>query len=665
MPGFWYGGDYSPEQWPPAVWEEDDALMRQAGVNTATVGVFAWSTLEPAEGTYDFTWLDRTLDRLHANGVRVILATPTASPPPWFSLAHPDALPVTPEGTQRWHGSRDTYCAAAPAYREAAKRVTAALGERYAEHPAVAMWHVHNEYGTPCYCEHVAAAFRCWLRARYDGDLAALNDAWYTRFWSQGYRTWDEILPPRDTQYLPNPAHAVDFARFWSDELLAAYREQRDILRGHTPDTPITTNFMLPDGYQMLDFWRWSAEVDVVAIDHYLNATGVAGTIDVAFGADRARSFNRNRPWLLMEQAVSTMWPGHGEMVTAKEPGRLLRDSLAYVARGSDSVLAFQWRASRGGSELHHAAMVPHAGADTRVFREVAALGRTLSGLDEIVGSTVRASVAILWDADTRWALELPVTPSRHLRYVPALRDTHAALWRAGAVADFARYEDDLSRYAVVFAPSAYLLSPAAAKSLASYVEGGGHLVLGCFSGVVDERYQAWLGGFPGGLLEALGVRVEEFHPLAPGQTVALTDGATGQLWSEDLATHGAEVLAGYRGGVLDGKPAITRHTHGEGTGWYVSTFLNEGSTDRLVRRVLDAAGVRPELPGAPEGVEAVRRHGSDGRSWLFLFNHTDNTATVPAHGRELLTGAHIEGALRLAPLEVAVIRETRPPEVN
>ncbi|GAB3809810.1 hypothetical protein GCM10027605_46260 [Micromonospora zhanjiangensis] len=414
---------------------------------------------------------------------------------------------------------------------------------------------------------------------------------------------------------------------------------------------------MLPDDYQMLDFWRWGEQVDVVAIDHYLNATGVPGSVDVAFGADRARSFNGGRPWLLMEQATSTIRPA-GDLVVAKEPGRLLRDSLAYLARGSDSVLVFQWRASRAGSELHHAAMVPHAGPDTRVFREVTALGSTLARLGEIVGSAPRARVAILWDADARWALELPVTPSSHLRYVPALRDTHRALWRAGVLTDFARIDDDLARYVVVFAPSLYLLSRAAAESLARYVEAGGHLVVGCCSGVVDERHHAWLGGFPGGLMAALGVRVEEFHPIEPGRTVPLADGGTGRLWSEDLTCHEAEVLVTYRGGVLDGKPAITRRRHGVGTGWYVSTSLSEDSAAGLVRRVLASAGIEPELPGAPEDVEAVRRYAEDGRSWLFVFNHGSAVAEVAATGHELLTDRWVSGALVLEPGAVAVVRE-------
>ena len=275
-PGLWFGGDYNPEQWDEAVWAEDGRLMREAGVNTATVGVFSWALLEPEEGRYDFGWLDATLDRLHRGGVQVILATPTASPPPWFTLAHPDAMPVTRDGVRLSHGSRDTYCAAAPAYRTAARRIAAALAARYAGHPALALWHVHNEYGTVCWCEHAATAFRNWLQRRYgpaaDG-LRALNEAWGTAFWGQRYTAWEQVLPPRATQWLGNPSQLLDFRRFWSGELLAAFCEQRDAIREHAPGTPVTTNFILPD-YQVIDPWAWSREVDVVAVDHYLSSAG-------------------------------------------------------------------------------------------------------------------------------------------------------------------------------------------------------------------------------------------------------------------------------------------------------------------------------------------------------------------------------------------------------
>ena len=663
-PGLWFGGDYNPEQWDADVLAEDEALMRHAGVNTATVGVFSWSVLEPAEGRYAFEELDRTLDRLHANGVRVVLATPTASPPPWFGAAHPDALPVTADGIRLSHGSRDTYCAAAPAYRQAARAVAEALAVRYADHPALALWHVHNEYGTRCHCDHSAVAFRRWLRARYDDDLEQLDAAWNGAFWSQRYSDWEQVLPPRTTQYLPNPGHVLDFARFWSDELLAAYREQADVLRRHTPDVPVTTNLMLPSGWQHLDPWRWAAEVDVVAVDLYPETDGVDGRAELAFSADRARSFGGGRPWLLMEQAVGLVHRHDRGVMTVLEPGRILADSLACVARGSDAVMFFQWRAGRGGAEQHHGAMVPPAGPRTRVFREVTELGSALGRLGELAGSTVRAAVALLWDADARWALDAPGLPSRHLRYVPLVREWHTALWRAGVTTDVVHPEGDLARYRMVLAPGAYLCSDVGVAALRRYVDGGGHLVLGCFSMVADEHQRVRTGGWPGGLLDVVGVRVEEVHPAATGDGVQLTGGWTGAWWSESLDLvdeDDVDVLARYAGGVLAGRPAVTRHRFGTGTAWYVSTRLDEVSLAAFVGQVLAATGTAPELLGAPLGVEAVRRHTDDGRSWLFLQNLGTSAVDVPATGVDLLTGRAIDGALWLAAGGVAVVAETGP----
>lgn len=337
--GLRYGGDYNPEQWPAEVWREDVALMRRARVNLVTVGVFAWSRLEPEPGRYTFDWLDQVLDLLHDNGISVALATPTASPPPWFSLAHPDALPVTADGVRLHHGSRDTYCAAAPAYRAAARRIAAALADRYAHHPALALWHVHNEYGTTCHCPHTAREFRRWLADRH-GDLVALNAAWATSFWSQHYTDWAQVDTPRATQYLANPGHLLDFRRFWSDTLLAAYAEQRDLLRAAKPAIPITTNHVLGD-WVPVDHARWAAEVDLVAIDHYPDATDGGAEEQTALAADLARGWARHGAgdvghparWLLMESAPNQIHSG-GRMHT-KEPGRMARHSLSHVARGS------------------------------------------------------------------------------------------------------------------------------------------------------------------------------------------------------------------------------------------------------------------------------------------------------------------------------------------
>ena len=671
-----FGGDYNPEQWPAGVWAEDDALMRAAGVNTVTVGVFSWALLEPSEGRFEFGWLDSTLDRLAANGIQVVLATPTASPPPWFSFAYPDALPVTRDGVRRWHGSRDTYCAAAPAYRAACVRIAGELARRYADHPALTMWHVHNEYGTWCWCDHAAAAFRSWLRLRY-GGLDELNEAWGTAFWSQRYSCWEQILPPRATQWRSNPGHDLDFRRFWSDELLACFREQRDVLRALCPGVPVTTNFMGPE-HLALDVAAFGREVDVVAVDHYLSSADPSeGAADIAFCSDWARSAGGGRPWLLMEQAPSVVMAS-GRMVH-RPPGRMLRDSLGYVAGGARGVMFFQWRASRAGAELYHPGLVPHAGPSSRIFAEAESLGAALARLPEVAGSVVAASAAVLVDTGSRWALESPSMPFApgDVSHLAVARRAHGALWRAGIACDVVPADavpsggvpaggvpadTDISGYRLVIVPAVYLMSAAVASALGAFVAGGGHLVVTFLSGVADEHHRVVTGGYPGLLRDLLGVRVEEFHPLPPGVTVALSsssaglDGATGSIFSERMQScDEVEVVARYRDGVLAGLPAVTRNGCGAGVAWYVSTWPSFSGA--LLRDAAAAAGVGPVLPDVPPGVAVSRRRAPGGRSWLFAFNDTDAPVVVPAAGVDLLSGEAAD-PLRLPPRGVAVLRE-------
>ncbi|MDX8035336.1 beta-galactosidase [Lentzea sp. BCCO 10_0856] len=651
LQGLAFGGDYNPEQWDEPVWKEDDELMRRAGVNLATVGVFSWALLEPEEGRYDFGWLDAHLDRLHANGVAVDLATPTASPPPWFTLAHPDALPVTPGGTRLVHGSRDTYCLSAPAYREAARRIASALAERYGDHPALALWHVHNEYVTLCWCEHTAAAFRVWLQARH-GSLDALNEAWGTAFWGQRYGSWEQVLPPRATQWHRNPGLTLDFSRFFSDEVIAAYAEQRDAIRAHS-DRPVTTNMMQP-GYQNVDLWALGREVDLVAIDHYPDRQGLGAAADVAFAADRARSLAGGAPWLLMEQGTSTVYAG--DRTLAKEPGDILRHSLGHIARGSEGALFFQWRQSKAGAEQWHSGMVPHAGPDSRVFAEVTETGAAVARLAELAGSTVTAQVAVLHDSDAWWAMNSDGLPSSELDYHSALRGAHRALWDAGVVTDFAHPEVDLSRYRLVLAPALFLLSDTGAANLRRYVADGGTLLFQHFGGVVDDRVHARLGGYPAApLREALGIRVEEYRPLGRDERITLSDGSHGTAWSESVRAVGAETVVAYTHGMLAGSPALTRYGYGGGEGWYLSTRLDDADYAALVARLLDAAGVGPVLPGLPSGVEAVTRHGEDGRRWHVVLNHSAEPVSLSGNAHDLLTGGPVED---LPPGGCAVLRE-------
>jgi beta-galactosidase len=654
-----FGGDYNPEQWSSDVWREDVALMREARVNLVTVGVFSWARLSPEPGRYEFGWLDEVMDLLAGHGIRVDLATATASPPPWFSRAYPESLPVDRDGRRLWYGSRQAYCPSSPRYQEAALDLVQRLASRYADHPALALWHVNNEYGCHtlrCYCDVSAAAFRDWLRERY-GDLDGLNRAWGTAFWSQRYGDWSQVLPPRATPTANNPTQELDFHRFSSDALLALYRAERDVLHRVTPGVPVTTNLMagLTTG---LDYWRWAPELDLVSNDHYLTATDPHSETGVAFASDLSRGLGRG-PWLLMEHSTSAVnWQPRN---AAKAPGQLLRNSLGHVARGSEGAMFFQWRASRAGAEKWHSAMLPHAGTDTEVWREVRSLGEALHRLGEVAGSIVDAEVAVLFDYPSGWAQEAGGQPSVDMDCFAEVRRWHAALWRAGITADLAHPSHDLSGYRAVLVPALYLVSDADAAHLKSYVDDGGTVLVGAYSGIVDEHDQVRLGGYPGALGDLLGVRVEEFFPLLAGQRVTLSDGGTGTVWAERGRATTATVLATHAESPVAGCPALTRNRYGAGTAWYAGTRLADPDLARLLHDVCEAAGVRPVLAHAgpvAAGVEAVRRRHPRGTSYLFLLNHAERAVHVPAAGTDLMTGDDIGAGVIVPAGGVAVVRE-------
>ncbi|MEV6867033.1 beta-galactosidase [Streptosporangium subroseum] len=696
----YFGGDYNPEQWPEQVWHDDVVRMREAGVNLVTVGVFSWALLEPREGSHEFGWLDRVLDLLDANGIGVDLATATASPPPWFSAAHPDSLPVDAGGHVLWPGSRQAYCPSSPSYRGAAVRLARALAERYRDHPALRMWHVGNEYGchvARCYCDVSAAAFRDWLRDRY--DLPRLNEAWGTRFWSQEYTSFEEVLPPRRTPAIPNPAQALDFFRFSSAELLACYLAELEVLREVSPGVPVTTNFMAGLHWD-IDYWKWAPHVDVVSTDHYLRAHDPEAHIDLAFAADITRGLAGGAPWLLMEHSTSAVnWQPRN---IPKTPGQMRRNSLAHVARGSDGALFFQWRASRAGAEKYHSALLPHAGVDSRVWREVCELGADLRRLEEVEGSRVSADVAIVFDWQSVWAQEQPSHPSVDMTVRDELATWHRALWKLGVTVDFLPAHGDFSSYPLLLLPSLYVLGETDRAALDFYVEGGGTLVVGAYSGVVDENDAVWTGGYPGALRDLLGVRMEEFVPLGEGRTVTLSDGSTGGVWRELGRTTTAEVIAsytddgfrlggsgtedssvggsedglsggdapsggsegGFPGGAsgggndpwarhLAGAPAITRNEHGSGAAWYVSTRLDDASLRRLLARIAAETGIAAPAPG----LELVRRSHPDGSTYLFAINHDDKKDVALAEsGTDLLTTKDFPGTVPAG--GVAVIRQ-------
>lgn len=655
-----YGGDYNPEQWPEEVWHEDVKLMQQAGVNLVSLAIFAWARIQPNEETYDLGWLRRVMDLLYAHGVFVCLATATASPPPWLSKKYPDVLAETAEGVRFYPGARQHYSPLSPNYRRATVELVRKLAEELGDHPALAAWHVNNEYAChswECHSEAATKAFREWLKQRY-GTIDELNRAWGTMFWSQLYGEWDEIFTPRKMATFANPTQQLDYKRFMNDSILELYLLEHRALKKLTPEIPVTTNFM--GFFKPLDYRQWAREMDFISWDNYPDPGNEAvGRHVHASGNDVTRSLMRDKPFILMEQATSAVnWR---EVNVPKRPGIMRLWSHATVARGGDGVMFFQWRASRAGAEKFHSGLVQHCGVEnSRVFREVSQLGEELKRLAPVAGSLIKAKAAILIDWESWWALELDSHPAK-IDYIEWLRFIHRWFYEQNIQVDFADPADDLSDYSLAVAPALYMIDQGTAQNLDNWVSGGGVLLGTYFTGIVDENDHIVLGGYPALLRKAFGMWVEEWRPYYPGtgNTICWRDGGADECehWAEVIHLEGAASLADFGGDYFAGSPAITRNAYGKGFGFYLGTRPTFEGLGRLLKVVCEQAQVKPVLE-APRGVEATLREGKS-KSFLFLMNHNDSEETVALDGfagRDLISGAAAKGQIVLKPLDVAVL---------
>ena len=655
--GIDFGCDYNPEQWDPGVWREDVALMREAGVSLVAVNIFGWSELQSPDGTVDFSRLDDIIDLLHSSGIRLNLGTGTASPPPWLTARHPEILPMVADGTTRYPGGRQAWCPSSPVFRDYALTLVKAVAERYGRHPALALWHVSNELGchnAHCYCDVSAEAFRSWLQKRY-GTITSLNEGWGTSFWSQRYTDWSEIGTPRLTLSTRNPSQVLDFSRFSSDELLDYYRAEAAVIRRYS-SAPVTTNFMMTAHIRELDYWTWAPDVDVVANDHYLDHRLIDPVSELAFAADLTRGVAGGEPWMLMEHSTGSVnWQPHN---LAKTAGQMTRDSLEHVARGADSICFFQWRASLQGSEKFHSALIPHAGIDSALWREALELGALLQRMGEVAGTRVVADVALLFSWEAWWASDAENRPSSAISYLDQVWALHRALRQSGAAVDIVRPGADLSGYRLVVVPGLHLVRDREAKILDAAVAAGAHALVTFYSGIVDENDRVRPGGYPAAWRDLLGIRVEEFAPLLPGDPVTLESGTSASLWTERLVAFDAEVLDRFVGGPAGGLPALTRR-RGQGAAgdaWYLATLFDDAGLARIVDQALDAAGAE-RAAGARADVDVVRRVGED-RSYRFIINHGVQDVLLDAQGLDLVTGEAASGTIRVPGGAVRVIRE-------
>lgn len=655
-PHFLHGGDYNPEQWlaTPEILAEDLRLAKLAGVNSWSVGIFSWAALEPEEGHFTFDWLDGVLETMAAAGMKAVLATPSGAKPNWMAAKYPEIRRVQASGNREPQGGRHNHCFTSPVYREKVSLINTRLAERYQNHPALGVWHLSNEYSGECHCPLCKDAFRLWLQKKY-GTLEKLNHAWWSAFWSHSYTAWEQI------DWLDGSVHGflLDWRRFTSDQTADFIRCEAAPLRRLTPNIPITTNLM--GGFFPLDYRRLARELDLVSWDNYPayhsreNMAAIASS--TGFTHDLMRGLKRGRPFMLMESSPSAVnWMAINKLL---RPGVHRLKSIQAVAHGADSVQYFQYRKSRGSCEKFHGAVVDHVGHEhTRVFGEVAQVGKDLKKLEKVLGSTVPAEVAILYDWENRWILEEAAGPRKGL-YDAYVDDHYRVFWRRGVSVDIVSAEDDLSGYRLVVAPMLYMLKPGVAESLQGFVEKGGTLFGGFLSGISDENDLVFLGGWPGPLRKLYGVWAEEIdylyddesNRLVPAEGCPFKSEAKARLACDLIHAESAKVLATYGDDFYAGRPVLTVNAFGQGKAYYLAARIEAAGLDELLGGIAGELRLKRALEcHLPEGVTAQLR--SDGKEeYIFVMNFTgqEKAMELPkGFFADLLEGGSVSGRLSL-----------------
>ncbi|HHU19886.1 MAG TPA: beta-galactosidase [Bacilli bacterium] len=675
IPKVLHGADYFPEQWlhKPETLDEDIRLMKLAKCNVMSIGMFAWSKLEPEEGVFTFEWLDRVLDKFSENGIYTFLATPSGARPAWMSEKYPEVLRVGANRVRNLHGSRHNHCYTSPKYREKIAIINGKLAEKYANHSAVIGWHVSNEYGGDCHCNHCQDAFRTWLKAKYQ-TLDALNDAWWSTFWSHTFTSWSQIESPAPHGESAVHAMNLDWNRFVTDQTIDFYKHEIKPLKEANPNIPAFTNFMEVSEFSGLDYAKFAKELDFVSWDSYPtwheheDDSGLAAWI--GFNHDYFRSLKDGQPFLLMESTPSlTNWQPVSKL---KRPGMHELSSLQAVAHGSDSVQYFQWRKSRGSSEKFHGAVVDHVGHEhTRVFKEVAQLGATLDQMDQVVGTRVDAEVAIIFDTQNRWAINDSQGPrNMGVGYEKTVGQHYKAFWDQGVAVDVIDMDKDLSKYKLVVAPMLYMVRAGVGEKIEQFVKAGGTFVATYWSGIVDENDLVYSGGFPGPLRNVLGIWSEEIDALHDGQTNSIKMlegnklGISGEYEAYELCDivhlEGAEALAYYQDDFYANSPALTMNQVGAGKAFYITSRNVDQFHADFFKKLVDESGVKRVIYGQlPEGVTAQSRTNGE-YDYVFISNYSKEVKEVElsdAEYTDLVNQADVSKVIELEPFGFRLLK--------
>ena len=487
-------------------------------------------------------------------------------------------------------------------------------------------WHISNEFGGECYCENCEKAFRVWLKKKYQ-TIENVNRAWNTAFWGHTFYDWDEIVLPNllsehfEQDRSQFQGITVDYKRFNSESILECYKREYDALKAITPDIPITTNLM--GFYKPLDYKMWAKYMDVVSWDNY--PSNEDSPAQIAMSHDLMRGINGGEPFLLMEQTPSvTNWLPYNAL---KRPGVMRLWSYQAVAHGSDSVMFFQMRRTVGACEKLHGAVIDHVGTnETRVFREVKALGAELKELGEqTLGAVTDAKAVIYFDWDNWWAIECSAGPNCDLKYKDEIYNYYQALYKLNIPVDIVGPEDDLGKYQLLIAPILYMTKTGYDEKIRTFVKNGGTFVTTFFSGIADEHDLIVTGGYPGKLRDIMGIWVEESDALPSGAENHFTyrgKAYPAKLLCDLSHLEGAEALSVYEEDFYAQMPAITKNQFGDGRAYYVATRSNEEFYQTLMADICEECGVE-SLLAPQENLEVTMRRNENGR-FLFLLNHAD-----------------------------------------
>lgn len=648
------GAAWYPEQWTEARWDADLSLMEAAHIHLARIGEFAWSAMEPAEGKYDFGWLDRAIALAAKHHICIVLGTPTAAPPAWLTTKYPDTLRMDENGVRDEHGNRQQFSFASERYRRFAHEIAEKMAERYGNNPNVVGWQLDNEYAAPSFDPEAKAQFHAWLKAKY-GTIANLNDHWTTSYWSQTYDNFDEI-PVRENE--ENPGLLLDWKHFVSDTWKSYSANQISAIRPHADKRQfITTNTM--GWFDGFDAYIVHSNLDMAAWDDYIGNEHY-DWLDNGARHDLTRGFKNKNFWVMETQPAFVNWNAVNSTLAR---GQVRDMAWQAIGHGSDAVEYWQWRSALNGQEQYHGVLVGADGTPVPVYDEVKQIGEEFDKAGAaLAGTTPQSWVALINDYDSRWAINFQ-RHNRHFDPVAEMDAFYRPLYTQAQSVDVISVHAPLDSYKLVVAPGLNVLSKESADHLLDWVKEGGNLVLGPRSGMKDEYNSLHTERQPGPLVDALGGRVEQFYALEDKVSVSgeLGEG-TASLWAEQLSTKSPETQVllryGASNGWLDHQPAVITRKVGKGSITYVGAWLDDELLSKLTASLLQKSGVQAIVPHAPDGVEVCLRKGND-HSVLILINHNTHDAQVnlPREMRDLL-GNTSRGSVDLPAYGVAVLEE-------